>query len=285
MSFQADYHIHHHVDPCADAEMTLSNIEEAVHEMGLQEITVLTHCSTQLPGDAADWGWWHKLREDRFALYLSEVRSFSSKYGTRIYSGIETELVDDKGNIATTEDILHKVDMAALSLHYLPDIAVFPWLPDDFPPSGHGAEFQNQYQEWQRVISDIPPASILEALAKAHIKAIQKNPKIRTLAHLDDMSYTPGLYGIRFDSMKESLFTEILEPLMRAAAEQEVLWEITEACPIRPMFRRAQELGVHFTPTSDAHFISGGWGPLSRRRGAVEKMESMGLTGSPVAIR
>lgn len=144
MSFQADYHIHHHVDPCADAEMTLSNIEEAVHEMGLQEITVLTHCSTQLPGDAADWGWWHKLREDRFALYLSEVRSFSSKYGTRIYSGIETELVDDKGNIATTEDILHKVDMAALSLHYLPDIAVFPWLPDDFPPSGHGAEFQNQ---------------------------------------------------------------------------------------------------------------------------------------------
>lgn len=102
---------------------------------------------------------------------------------------------------------------------------------------------------------------------------------------MDDMSYTPGLYGIRFDSMKESLFTEILEPLMRAAAEQEVLWEITEACPIRPMFRRAQELGVHFTPTSDAHFISGGWGPLSRRRGAVEKMESMGLTGSPVAIR
>ncbi len=285
MSFQADYHIHHHVDPCADTEMTLPNIDEAAHAMGLQEIAVLTHCSTQLPGGKEDWGWWHKLRKDRFAVYLSEVRSFSSEYGTQIYSGIETELVDDSGRIAATDDLLHKVDMAALSLHYLPDIAVFPWLPDDFPPIGHGVDFQKQYQKWQRAISDIPPAFILEALAEAHIKAIQKNPKIRTLAHLDDMSYTPGLYGIRFEAMNESLFTEILEPLMRAVAEHEVLWEITEACPLRPMFRRAKELGVRFTPTSDAHFISDGWGPLSRRRGAVEKLESMGLAASPVVIR
>lgn len=285
MKFNADYHIHHHLDICASEEMILPNIDAATHEIGLQEIAVLAHCSAPLPNGGSEWGWWHSLNESNFEIYLSEVKGYTSKFGTKIYTGVETELMDSDGNVAVTPHVEESVDMFALSLHYMPNLSVFPWKLSVYPPTIHTDSEREEYSNWLSEISSVKPEDIISCCADSIVKAIGKYPKIRTLAHLDTMTYILELYGIDFSSMTESANTEALEPLMKAAAENGVLWEVTNGCPIHPLFQRAKELGVKFTPTSDAHMLYEGWGALTRRVGAVRNLEKMGLEGSQIIIR
>jgi hypothetical protein len=76
-----------------------------------------------------------------------------------------------------------------------------------------------------------------------------------------------------------------MEPLMKVLAERHILWEIT-ASPIECGFipQRADELGVRFTATADAHFLNSEWGPLSRHNAAENNIDSLGLTKGLVSV-
>ncbi len=284
MRFQADYHIHHHLDSCAAAEMTLPNIDEAAHQMGFTEITVLAHGSSQLPFGKKDWGLWHQLNPQRFEAYMEEHRSFHSPHGLRILTGVETELIDQAGHVAVSEDVANRIDMVALSLHYLPELDIFSWMPDEYPSNRRTEAQKAQFEVWRQEMSAIPTEDVLAAVVEAYCAAIRRNPRVRSLAHCDDISYTLEAYGFSYESISDERLTQLLEPLMRVAAEHQVLWEITGICPIRPLFQRARELGVRFTPTSDAHFIDRSWGPLTKWGEAADKLKAMGLEASPVVL-
>lgn len=120
---RVDYHIHYYLDACADAEMTFPNIEETAVALGLAEIAVLKHYSHALPNNKADWAAWHTVRPEQFERFLDEYHAFVPKARLPIYAGVETELVDDLGNINIPDADLDRLHLAALSVHYLPRLS------------------------------------------------------------------------------------------------------------------------------------------------------------------
>ncbi len=286
MDLKADYHVHYHLDACAAAEMTFPNIDEMAHQLGLTEIAVLAHCSSELPNGGTHWGFWHQIVPARFQTYLEEYRAFRSRYGLRILTGVETELIDSAGRIAVTPEIAGQLDMIALSLHYLPNIDLLPWMPDEYPLALGTDDAKAQFSHWREEMRRFSTAEILEAIVDAYCAAIKRNPKVRSLAHCDDISYTLGIYGFSYNGLSEERLTAITEPLMRTAAEQDVLWEITGGCNLtRPMFRRAKELGVRFSPTADAHFLNSSWGPFAEWTNVFTHLKNAGFDPSPIVLR
>ncbi len=285
MEFKADYHVHYHLDACAADEMTFENIDEMAHRLGLSEIAVLAHCSAELPNGGQDWGFWHRLDPVKFDTYLKDHRAFRSRYGLRILTGVETELMDSEGHIAVSPEVEQSVDLFALSLHYLPRLDIIPWMPDEFPLALRTEEQKAQFAAWRQEMEAVSTEEMLAAVVDAYCAAIRRNPKVRSLAHCDDLSYTLGVYGFSYDGIPEERLAGITEPLMRTAAQHEVLWEITEACAVRPMFARAKELGVKFSPTADAHFLDSSWGPFTAWPKVYAHLGEMGLSASPVVLK
>ncbi len=285
MKLKADYHVHYYLDACAAQEMTLPNIDDMANRLGLEEIAVLAHCSAVLPGGQQDWGFWHRLNEERFETYIRELEGFRSRHGLRILTGVETELVDSAGHIAVTPRVEQAVDMIALSLHYLPRLDIIPWMPDEYPQSLHTQALKDQFAAWrQEMGARLNTQQVLAAVVEAYCAAICRNPKVRTLAHCDDIEHTLKWYGFSYDGIPEQELTALIEPLMRTAAQHDVLWEITGDCPARPMFARAKELGVKFTCTTDAHMLDSSWGPFTAWPRVSAHLQEMGLEPAQIVL-
>lgn len=109
----ADYHIHYFLDACARQDMTLPNIAEKARAGGFEEIAVLKHYSESLPNGEADWVNWRRIKPAQFKAYLEDIARFEAPGNLRIYSGVETELVNDKGDINIPAEDQAKIDMAA----------------------------------------------------------------------------------------------------------------------------------------------------------------------------
>ena len=93
------------------------------------------------------------------------------------------------------------------------------------------------------------------------------------------------VYGFDVDSLGEKKCTELFEPLFAVMKEHEVRWELL-GTPVKfpGLLRRACESGVRFVPTADAHFIDGGWGPLTHHDAAEELIDSLGLVRARVLL-
>ncbi len=289
MELNADYHIHYYMDVCAWRDMTMSNIDEAAYEKGLNEIAILCHSSVIRPEgngpEWKEWDFWHTPHPERFNIYLYDFERHRSNHGIKTYSGVETELLNTNGDIATPQWMLDKIDFAAVSLHYLPDMMGNPVTARAFP-SGNikDPEYAEAYKKWQEETGSMDSARAIETLVNGYIAAIKKNPKVRSLAHLDWFGLVSP-YGIYSDAVKPDELTQILEPLMKIAVEYEVIWELTGGCKYHPLFERARELGVGFSPTSDAHSINGTWGWLSRRDPAAEFIEKYNLKTGRLVLK
>ena len=72
---------------------------------------------------------------------------------------------------------------------------------------------------------------------------------------------------------------ELLKPLMEMCARTGVLWELTpEPVKIPRILLKANEMGVRFTATADAHHIDpGGWSNLAFHLDAEQYLDSLGL--------
>ena len=75
-----------------------------------------------------------------------------------------------------------------------------------------------------------------------------------------------------------------MEPLMRACVKNKVLWELTAHPVKRPsILKKANERGVRFSATADAHFLKAdGWAHLRDHFKAREYISSLGLTNGTI---
>lgn len=280
---RVDYHIHYYLDACANAAMTFPNIEETALALGLAEIAVLKHYSHALPNGKADWAAWHTVRAEQFEQFLQEYHDFRPRARLPVYAGVETELVDDSGNINIPDADLDRLDLAALSVHYLPRMSCME-TPLLYHPRMQRAlleqdsEARAAYAAWLKQAERIGPAAFVQGLVEGYVKAIRRHPKVRLLAHLYDGLLPLRDAGIACDALPKDTLVSLFEPLMRAMAEHNVLWELLpKAVPHPEILLRANALGVRFLATADAHFIRGGWGNLEDHDKAERFLDELGL--------
>jgi histidinol phosphatase-like PHP family hydrolase len=277
----ADYHVHHHLDVCASNEMTVENITAEAKRIGLQEIAILKHYSRQFPNGRAQYQEWHRIIPQEFELFLSEMAGASSTDELQIFSGVETELMNEAGDINIELEQQQRVDMVALSVHFMPFLDVLDLSADNYPHilNPNSEAYHASIGPWLHKVKEIGAENIIKAFINAYCNAIQKNPRVRTLAHMMDGLEPLRLYQIDVDSIEIDKLLSLMEPLMYCMRQHHVLWEL-HTMPIRQkaILHHANELGVHFCATADAHFISGGWANMFDHWRADRILDNLSLT-------
>jgi len=77
----------------------------------------------------------------------------------------------------------------------------------------------------------------------------------------------------------------LMEPLMLCMREHQVLWELHTIVPRQEaILHRANELGVRFCATADAHFITGGWANISDYYKALRIIDDLELIQGYIEI-
>lgn len=287
---RADYHVHHYVDyHCADKSMTFENIINTANEVHIEEICVVKHVTQWLP-DGSDYKWanWAKLVPEQFELFLSEYKA-ADKKGVNVLIGAETELLDEEGKVNILPEDAAKLDMLNLSCHWIPQLSNFkvsPWIVplatiEKLKAVNAPQEQIQAYVDMYEEIKAIGLINIIESLVRAYINAIDRNPKVRNLAHMYDGLFPFIYYNIPLDQIRTHDVVEIMEPLFAKCVEKQVLWEICRdpnATHTRlPVLQRAAEVGVKFTPTTDAHFIKDGWANLVEYQQIVDQVTRWNL--------
>ena len=274
-----DYHVHYHLDPCAHAEMTLPNITREARRLGLAEICVLKHYSLELPNGQAAWAFWKKIIPAQFEAFLADFETFPAEPGVRVLKGVETELVDDQGTVNIPRADADRLDTLILSVHWMPRLQVASADPGLMPTDQFAESPADLLADWRRQVASCGAAALVENLVAAYVRAIAGNPRLGVLGHLFDGLLPLRRYQVPVDDLSDSRLNELMEPLMRACAESGVLWELTPDPVTRPtVLRRAQELGVCFCATADAHFAqTPGWGNLWNHDRAEAYLTQLGL--------
>ncbi|NLN56028.1 MAG: hypothetical protein GX148_07000 [Clostridiales bacterium] len=284
-----DYHVHYYLDACAAKDMTFPNIEKRCLELGIDEISVLKHYSHSLPNGKEDWVCWHRIKENGWRKYLEEYASYIPER-IKIHSGVETELVNEKGDINIPLSEQNKIDMCALSVHYMIDLdclkmdfLLYPNL--DFCPEFKNEVGYRQREEWREKVNSAGAEKMITGLANGYINAIQRFSKVKTLSHMYDGLTPLRTYLCDVDSLGESKCIELLEPLMKTAAEYGVLWELYgDRVVFERVLVRANELGVKFCATADGHMLYEGWGPLTHHNRAEDLIDRLKLNRGEVGF-
>jgi histidinol phosphatase-like PHP family hydrolase len=237
--------------------MTLPNIDDCSNKLGIKEVAVLKHYSHCMPNGEDDWANWHKIKPEQFERYLDEVRSYKSRFGIIFRTGVETELLNTKGDINIPPEAQDRIDMVALSMHHMIDMPKLPLDATHYPP--HCSEGDPWIMEWDKKVRDLGAEYFVESIVEANCNAIKRFPKVKTLSHLNDGLYMLRDYRVPVEEIPDDTLVELMEPLMKCMAENDVLWEIGGQKIYRyAVLNRAKELGVKFVPTGDAHFLGNG---------------------------
>lgn len=285
-----DYHVHCHHDGCAAKDMTLAAIYEEAVKAGLQEICVVKHYSHILPNDGDIWVNWKRTKPEDFEAYLKEFRDTPQPVGLRVLTGVETELLNQNGDINIPAAYMAKLDLVLVSNHWLPDAPGLEriWrplmgkgiLPCQMPLEDLGP--------WMDEIKKQGPEPYAKAVMEGNANAIKRHPKAKVIAHLGD----GGLHNLRAfrvpaDDISDDRLLELAEPLIQACIETKALWELTPGIPRRTnLVREANRRGVAFTGTIDAHFLRNpAWGHTLAQHDCVEKtIAQLGLRRGQVAL-
>ncbi len=274
-----DFHIHYHLDACGAAEMTMPNIERACIELGIDEATVVKHYSERMPNGEKDWICWHVQGTDELDKFLDEYHAYTPK-SVIFHSGVETELMNDKGDINIPLSDQEKVDMVQLSIHFmidterLPlDLMIYPIL--SFSPEYNNAEGERLLAEWKEKVDSVGAEYLINATVNGYMNAIKRNPKVKSLAHMADGMKHLRTYLADVSSVPVKKQVEMFEPLMKLMAEKGVYWELANEFAEPAIIKRAHEMGVTFTCTADGHQLYEGWGPLKNHINAENNLKRL----------
>ena len=186
-----DYHIHYYLDSCAASEMTFENINQKCCELGISECSVLKHYSAAMPNGKDAWICWKRVKQPEWERYLAESAVYKPVNGTRFFSGVESELCNESGDINIPAAEAAKIDMIALSVHYmialdgLPmDLMLYPNL--NFCPESNNAEGEAEIARYAAAGVRFGAENVVSGLVRAYINAIKRHKKIRSLAHMYD---------------------------------------------------------------------------------------------------
>ncbi len=274
-----DFHIHHHLDACGAEEMTFPNIERVCAELGIDEATVVKHYSERMPNGERDWICWHVQGTPELDAFLEEYNAYRPQKVV-FHSGVETELMNDKGDINIPICDQEKVDMVQLSIHFmidtekLPlDLMIYPVL--SFSPEYNNEIGQKMLAEWKEKVDSVGAEYLIESTVNGYIKAIKRFPKVKSLAHMADGMKHLRTYLVDVKSVPVKKQVEMFEPLMKLMAEKGTFWEITNEFAEPAIIKRAHEMGVQFTCTADGHQLYNGWGPLANHINAENRLKEL----------
>ena len=280
---RVDYHVHYYLDGCASPDMTLPVIDREARKMGLEEIAVLKHYSAALPNGEQDWVSWHVIKEDQFERYLQEMKDYQPAEGLKIFSGVETELVNDEGEINIPLAKQDLIDSIALSVHYIPKMA---GVKEDFlyHPRAQAQLMETDdtakkaMKRWMEQVRDLGSAYFIEQLVQGYVKAFEKYPKVHQASHMYDGLFPLRDYRIPYEELGEKKIIERMEPLMEAMVRYDVLWELLpEPIGNENILKRANEMGVRFIASADGHSINGTWGRFPDHAEAEALIDRLGL--------
>lgn len=274
-----DFHIHYHLDECGADEMTMANIENACIDLGIDEAAVLKHYSMSLPNGEKDWAAWHVQGTAELDKFLAEYNAYMPKQ-VIFHNGVETELLNDKGDINIPVSDQEKVDIVQLSVHFMIDTEKLPLDFILYPNGWFSPEFKTEagqklWAEWKDRVNNVGAEYLIGATAQGYLNALKRYPKIKSLSHMGDGIAHLYTYGANVESVPMSRRVEIFEPLMKYMAENRINWELTSGGMSKEMFKRAYELGVNFTCTADGHQLYEGWGPLCNHIKAEEALAKL----------
>ena len=286
---KADYHVHYYIDSCAADEMTFPNIEKKALELGLDEISVLKHHSRRMPNGEAAWVCWKRVKPEEWQRYLDEYAAYRPEKLV-IHSGVESELCSEDGEINISDEEAAKIDMIALSVHYMPDLAGlkmdFLLYPDlNFCPAQNNDEGRRELARWREKAAAFGAENAIKGLVNGYCNAIRAHKKVRTLSHMYDGLLPLRTYTFDVDGVGEKRCIQLFEPLFAVTRDNEVRWELTGgAVPFAGILRRADEMGVRFIATADAHFLDSGWGPFTHHDAAEAVIDRLGLRRARVSL-
>ncbi|MFR5866007.1 MAG: hypothetical protein ACLUFV_13185 [Acutalibacteraceae bacterium] len=228
---KADYHVHYYIDGCAADEMTFPNIEKKALELGLDEISVLKHHSRRMPNGEAVWVCWKRVKPDEWQRYLDEYAAYRPEKLT-IHSGVESELCGEDGEINISDEEAAKIDMVALSVHYMPDLdglkMDFLLYPDlNFCPEQNNEEGRRELARWREKAAAFGAENAVKGLVNGYCNAIRAHKKVRTLSHMYDGLLPLRTYTFDVDALGEKRCIELFEPLFAVMRDNEVRWELT----------------------------------------------------------
>ena len=274
-----DFHIHYHLDECGADEMTMPNIEKACIDLGIDEAAVLKHYSQAMPNGEKDWVCWHVQGTNELDKFLSEYRAYTPKQ-VKFHCGVETELLNDKGDINIPVEDQNKVDIVQLSIHFMIDTQKLPMdmimYPDTYFCPEYGTEAGKKlWNSWLERVNSVGAEYLLEATVKGYYNAIKRFPKIKSLAHMGNGVGHLVRYGADIESVPMSRRIEIYEPLIKLMAENGINWELTSGGMWQELFNVAYKAGVSFTCTADGHQLYQGWGPLCKHTEAEEALAKL----------
>lgn len=274
-----DYHVHYFLDGCAHEEMTLANIEREAARLDLDEICVLKHYSQELPNGEDVWVHWKRIIPEQFAAFLKDIRNHKSSSGVSMLAGVETEIVDDSGQVNISPEDADNLDVLVLSAHWLPRMSILEMDPDLIPGQLDKSP-PAALAHWREKVQECGAEAIVENFVSSYVHAIERNAKVLVLGHMSDGLLPLRKYDVPVDALSDKKLALLMEPLMLACAEKEVLWELKED-PVKraSILQRANALGVRFSATADAHYLqTDGWSNLRDHFKAEEYIASLGLT-------
>ncbi|MCK5849344.1 MAG: hypothetical protein KAH23_00410 [Kiritimatiellae bacterium] len=282
---ESDYHVHYFVDGCVNEEMTLVNIEKEALRLGLEEICVLKHYSQELPNGEASWMFWNRIIPEQFVAFIEDIRGYQVSSGISMLAGVETEIVNDSGRVNIPAKDADSLDALILSVHWLPHMSVIDMDPD-LIPGDFDKSPPDAVARWHDKVQECGVELIVKSFVSSYVQAIVHNPKVRVLAHMFDGLLPLRRYEVPVDDFSSKELDLLMEPLMVACAENEVLWELTPEPVRRPsILKKANDLGVRFTATADAHFLqTDGWANLREHSKAEEYISSLGLTRGSIIL-
>ena len=276
---KCDYHVHYYIDGCASDDMKLRNIEEEAIKLGLDEICVLKHYSKQLPNNLDLWVYWKKVKIEQFNSFLCDINEYRKTAKINMFSGVETEIIDDLGNINITKEDSAKLDALVLSVHWLPKLSTIN-IPHELRPHQLDTSPQEVVDEWLYQLTKVNVEDIVENFIFAYVKAIENNSMPLVLGHMYDGLHPLFGYQIPVDNIPEKKLLDIFKPLFRICSERNVLWELhSERVKYSSILHKANECGVKFTATADAHSLynlDGGMN-ITKHDEAEDYIKSLGL--------
>jgi len=280
-----DYHVHYYADGCAHAEMTLPNIAAEASRLGINEVCVLKHYSQALPNNEAVWVCWKRIIPAQFAAFIQDIRSFAVPAGMRMLAGVETELVNDDGDINIPPEESAQLDAIILSVHWWPHMALAK--PDpSLLPGNIEASPAEALAAWRATVQAVGAEVLLANLVTAYVRAIERHPRVCVLGHMFDGLLPLRSYAVPVDALDDARLITIMDPLFRACASRQVLWELTPDAVVHPALLTAAHVrGVRFCATADAHFLqTPGWGNLHRHATAEAFLDQYRLTRGKLEV-
>jgi histidinol phosphatase-like PHP family hydrolase len=283
---RTDYHVHCHHDICAAKDMTLAAIYAEAVKAGLQEICVVKHYSHTLPNNGDVWVNWKRTTPEAFDAFLKEFDSTPQPAGLRVLSGVETELLNQDGDINIPDSQAAKLDMVLVSNHWMPDATGLErvWRPlmgeGIFPCSMNLGDLG----PWMSEIKKNGPEPYAKAVFEGNANAVKRHPKARVLAHLGDGGiHILRTFRVPVDDISDDRLLQLSAPLIQSCIDHQALWELNPGVPQRTQIvHEANRKGVRFTATVDAHFLGKpNWGhSLSQHQVAEDNVKALGLTRS-----